>query len=430
MRRKLKLYVLVIILIIIALILALFYDKKVSDNYIGLQKRVPYNIGVQTHLVNGLIDVEEIRDNGFTIVREDILWSRVETEPNKYNFNSTGYDKYNQQLINAGIRPYYILGFSNKLYENNQSVITNYGLQAYMKFVDHVTSRYKNQNNIWEIWNEPNNPNFWAPAFTSVEKYTQLVKMSAEIIKKNDKTGIVVAPALSGLDETSLLWLEEAFKKGLLKYIDAISVHPYRGTPPETVITDYDNLRKLIARYSKRNINIISGEWGYSTAPAFYGKELSQLQQCQYLVRMFLINMYQNIPLSIWYDWKNDGENKDDGEQNFGIREFNSTVTKKAAVGAKTLSTTLTGYQFFKRIDIGNKNDYFLEFHNKNGEEIYVYWSQDNDHQFILPEKIVGNGTMISMLGESTDGYFEKNQLLTISSSPVYLKIKRDIKKS
>jgi polysaccharide biosynthesis protein PslG len=28
--------------------------------------------------------------------------------------------------------------------------------------------------------------------------------------------------------------------------------------------------------------------------------------------------LLNGIPLSIWYDWKNDGRDPDDGEQNFG----------------------------------------------------------------------------------------------------------------
>jgi len=62
-------------------------------------------------------------------------------------------------------------------------------------------------------------------------------------------------------------------------------------------------------------------------------------QQGDYLARSFLVNYSQGIPLSIWYDWKNDGTG-------FG---FTSTtlaqwtaglVLKPAYYKMKTLTTT------------------------------------------------------------------------------------------
>ena len=96
-------------------------------------------------------------------------------------------------------------------------------------------------------------------------------------------------------------------KKDALDYVDAISVHPYREWEPESVTEDYKSLRELIKKYSSKPIPIISGEWGYSTANGWNGLNLSEEQQAAYLVRMLLINQLNHIPISIWYDWKNDG---------------------------------------------------------------------------------------------------------------------------
>ena len=140
-----------------------------------------------------------------------------------------------------------------------------------------------------------------------LNEYSLLLKQTSKTIKKNDPSGIVVAPALAGLSEESLKWLEELFKKDVLDYIDAVSVHPYRSWEPESVAYEYKVLRELIKKYSSKPIPIISGEWGYSTANGWYGLNLSEEQQAAYLVRMFLINKLNNIPISIWYGWENDG---------------------------------------------------------------------------------------------------------------------------
>ena len=40
--------------------------------------------------------------------------------------------------------------------------------------------------------------------------------------------------------------------------------------------------------------------------------------QGDYLARSFLVNLSQGIPLSIWYDWENDGTDPTNPEENFG----------------------------------------------------------------------------------------------------------------
>lgn len=413
-------------LILFFILIFYFIGQEKKSNKSNFTNIIPYNLGIHTHMSESKVDVIGLKNNGFKIVRDDITWSRVEYKPNQYDFENSGYDDYNKELVKSGIRPYYVLGFSNKLYEENNSVITNKGREAYTKFVAKTASRYKNQNIIWEIWNEPNTERFWNPTFTSVEKYTDLVQSAAHAIRKNDPSGVIVAPALAEINQTSLYWLEETFKRGLLNNIDAISIHPYRGTPPETVISDYKLVKSLIAKYTKKDISILSGEWGYSTGLAFYGIQLDQRQQCQYLVRMFLVNLYQEIPVSIWYDWKNDGQNKDDGEQNFGIREFDSSVPKESALGASTLFKMLSGYHYSKRIDLGNSNDYLLEFINKEDQLTYVYWTTEAEHSFLWPNSMPVKGMETSMLGEKTKEIDTiNNNTLWVSNSPMYLKVEK-----
>ena len=55
-----------------------------------------------------------------------------------------------------------------------------------------------------------------------------------------DPNALVVAGATS---QIPFEWLEGCFRKGLLEWIDVLSVHPYRSQPPETVTEDYAELR-------------------------------------------------------------------------------------------------------------------------------------------------------------------------------------------
>ena len=239
-----------------------------------------------------------------------------------------------------------------------------------------------------------------------------------------DASGLVVAPATSTIP---FAWLEDCFKNGLLNGIDALSVHPYRPQAPETVIKDYARLRELMRRYAPqgKEIPILSGEWGYSLVN-WDSTRLSAERQGQYLARMFLVDLYQNVPVSIWYDWKDDGTDPNEREHHFG------TVTsdlkpKEAYLAAKTLASTLAGYAVKERIDVGSDKDFVLRL-VKGTTEAIAFWTMGDDHELILPLK-AGRGTMVDILGHRTDRSWQDGGLrVAISQSPEYLLIEAPIR--
>ncbi|WOD63562.1 glycoside hydrolase family 5 protein [Niallia taxi] len=379
--------------------------------------------GVNIHFRGDPIDIELIEKAGFKYVRTDLNWSAVEKDKQDYDFEETGYDKLTQSLLESKIKPYYILDYSNKLYEERQSIVTEKGREAFGDFVTQATQRYRNNGIIWEIWNEPNG-GFWDPK-PNHEEYALLVKKVSQIIKKNDPSGIVVAPALAYINQDALAWLNEIAKLGAFDYIDAVSVHPYRSTNPETVSGDYLNLRNLISKYTSKNIPIISGEWGYSTGVGWSGLNLTDSQQAEYAVRMFLINKYMNIPISIWYDWKDSGTDPADGNQNFGLRENNLITPKLSYLGLKTVNKTLNGYEFDKRLSTDSDNDYVLVFRNKHDDKIFVCWTTSTEkHEIQLTENIAGN--INSMYGENIGFVKKNNSKINVTTSPIYILQKKE----
>jgi len=387
---------------------------------------VPNGSGVNVHFRGEPRDLDLIADAGFKFIRMDLTWGAVERKKGTYEFKKSGYDALTKGCSKRGIRILYILDYSNRLYESDRSVRTEQGRRAFAAFAEAAAKRYAGKGILWEIWNEPNIKQFWRPR-PSVDDYCKLVEETAPRIKKADPSGLVVAGATSTIPFN---WLQECFKKGLLKWIDVLSVHPYRSQPPETVIKDYARLRELVTRYvpnrdpasrEPKKIPIISGEWGYSNLN-WDKTRLSNDQQAQYLVREFLINLYQDIPVSIWYDWCNDGTNPDEREHNFG------TVThdlkpKAAYLAAKTLASTLKGYRIEKRLDLGSTNDFALKL-TKNGNEALAFWTVGKSHQLSFPLP-PGKGMLINLLGDKTKLSWKTDGLkLTVSQSPQYLLIK------
>jgi len=377
---------------------------------------VPNGFGVNIHFRDEPKDLDLIADAGFKFIRMDLTWSAVERKKGVYEFDKSGYDALTKGCTKRGIRILYILDYSNRLYESDRSVLTEQGRRAFAAFAKAAAARYAGKGILWEIWNEPNIKQFWRPQ-PSIEHYCKLVEATAPGLKEADSTGLVVAPATSTIP---FQWLNDCFNRGLLKWIDALTVHPYRPQHPETVIKDYDKLRKLINSYAPqgKKIHIISGEWGYSLIN-WDKSRLSEQQQAQYLARMFLMNLYQNIPVSIWYDWKDDGSNPNEREHHFGTATYDAKP-KQAYLAAKTLSSTLNGYTVQKRLDLGKQSDFALMLQSGKKEAI-AFWTTLQEHKVTLP---IGpaNATLCSLFGNKIQLSCKNEELkLPISQSPQYL---------
>ncbi|MBW8038519.1 MAG: cellulase family glycosylhydrolase [Planctomycetes bacterium] len=383
---------------------------------------VPNGFGVNIHFRGQPRDLDLIADAGFKFIRMDLTWEAIEKKKGVYDFDKSGYDTLTEGCSKRGIRILYILDYSNRLYESDRSVRTEQGRRAFAAFAEAAAARYSGKGILWEIWNESNIKQFWRPE-PNVDDYCKLVKAAAARLKKADNTGLVVAPATSTIP---FKWLEDCFKAGLLKWINVLSVHPYRPHPPETVIKDYTRLRELMKRYAPdgKDIPIISGEWGYSNIN-WDNTRLSNEQQAQYLAREFLINLYQKIPVSIWYDWKNDGTNPKEREHHFGT-VMHDLKPKLAYLAAKTLSSTLAGFSLDQRLDLGSDKDFAFKL-TKDTKQAIAVWTIGQEHKVTLPIE-AREVRIIHFLGKEENRTIHARKEgglgLTISQNPQYLLIK------
>ena len=204
----------------------------------------------------------------------------------------------------------------------------------------------------------------------------------------------LVAPATS---EIPLEFLNTVFASGLLRYLDAVSVHPYRSykKPPESAVADYRKLRDLIARHApegKKKLPIFSGEWGY----AAHTSGVSREAQAAYLARMQLSNLLDGVRLSVWYDWSDDGTDPKEREHNFGVMTHDLRP-KPAYHAIRTLTRALNGYRIDRRFDVGGRsNDYVLLLVDAKGERKLAAWTLDAPHAVTL-ERLQPTGTVTGL---------------------------------
>ena len=250
---------------------------------------------------------------------------------------------------------------------------------AFANWAAAAVQHFRGRKIIWEIWNEPN-IHFWQPK-PDAPQYAALALATCRAIRAADPQATIVAPATSGLP----WFMETLFKSGALEYLDAVSVHPYRdySKPPESAAADYVKLRELIDHYApaakKDRLPILSGEWGYAT----HVKGLTLEKQAAFAARQQLANLLYNVPLSIWYDWKNDGNDPNEREHNFGT-VLPDLKPKPAYTAIQTMTRELGGYRMMRRHETGNEKDFVLILTGAKEDSKLAAWTTGEPHSITL----------------------------------------------
>ena len=409
---------------IFPLILSLFLT---SFSYTNAEKPsfhspiIPSGLGYNIHFTDAKPgEMEMLADSGASIIRMDFGWNSTERTKGVYDFSA--FERLTNNLEKHKITPLYILDYSNRNYDEGLSPYSEEGRKAFAKWAATAAVHFKGRGIIWEMYNEPN-IHFWKPK-PDPEKYILLALETGKAIREVAPDEIYIGPATSEID---LDFLEKCFKGGLLEYWDAVSVHPYRQKNPETAIPEYAKLRYMIDKYKPngKNIPILSAEWGYSSAWNKYNDVI----QGKMLPRQWMTNLACEVPISIWYDWHDDGTDPKEPEHHFGTtnNEYRRDKTpvyepKPSYIAAKTFIETFRGYKYDKRIWLDNE-EVFVFLLKKENDVKLAAWTTEKESKSIVIPCSPGQFSALSYLGEKLNDYEanENGLEITIFDGPIYL---------
>jgi len=399
---------------------------------------LPAGVGVNIHFTRGHErDLDLIAAANFKFIRMDFSWGAIEQKKGIYDWSA--YDELTANLDRHGLRAYYILDYSNPLYEQKvvakeafsgqiKEVLTSpqhpESIAAFARWAAAAARHFAGRHVIWEIWNEPNIA-FWEPK-PDVNQYIALALATAKAVRAADPDATIFAPASS---ELPWPFLETFLKSGALEFLDGVSVHPYRppSRPPETAAAGFQRLRALIETNTpparKKSIPIISGEWGYSSNV----KGVSLETQAEFIVRQQLSNLLNGVPISIWYDWKNDGGDLNENEHNFGT--VNPDLQPKPAYSAiKTFTHELAGFVIRERFLVATTNDFVLVLTNTAGETKLAAWTLDQPHAITLQLQSAPTKEILAIDGKGQPSKIEilsDSFVLPLNGAPRYVTLGR-----
>jgi len=360
-----------------------------------------------------------ISDLRISWIREEFVWNQI--EPSRGSFDFIFYDRALEEISKhnfnvVGILDYCANWASSAPNEmGNRDKYPPQDLSEWENYVSRVVSRYKDKIKYWQIWNEENIANFWQPA-PSATAYLKILKSSYKTIKKIDPNAQIILGGLSGVDTK---YLKELKNLGAGDWFDILAAHPYRlefVTPPEL-----NGYREDLASLDSEAA--FFGKPGWITEigwPTDNKEGVTEALQADYLSRTYLLALsYPRIKKIFWYDLRDDGEDTNSREQNFGIIKRNYSQ-KPSYQALKTLINILDGANFVAKNKNGENGVFDYRF-TKNNKEIAAIWKIEGTKKIRLktnsPEII-----LINQNGEQKKLFPASGGIeIEISSSPIFV---------
>jgi uncharacterized protein (TIGR03437 family) len=163
-------------------------------------------------------------------------------------------------------------------------------IQDWRNYITAVGQRYKGRIRSYEIWNEPNDPTYYAG---TVPQLVELTRETYQILKAIDPANTVVAPV-----PYEAGYLDQLLLAGMAPYVDAISFHFYTYTAiPEKVGPWIANVRLIMEK------NGVGAMPFWDTEGASGDTTTSEDLGAAYLVRRYLVDLAYGSVHYNWYTW-------------------------------------------------------------------------------------------------------------------------------
>ena len=185
--------------------------------------------------------------------------------------------------------------------------------ELYANFMFRIASRYKGRVHSWEIWNEPDNKDYW---LGTADEYATLVIAAAKRIREADPSSVLVLGGMA--NGPSDFFRTLVSQHHLDRYVDVIAMHAYPESwlngPAELIFQQWvPEMHRLIAEDGSGD-DLWLNEMGYPDyryrnnqasiygTRVFYRYEHTRRYQAAMLFKMEVMALAtQQISLTGWY---------------------------------------------------------------------------------------------------------------------------------
>ena len=195
---------------------------------------------------------------------------------------------------------------------------------AYYAFVRDVVRRYGHGGSYWrshrgvprrplasyQVWNEPNYPPHWGDGPSRARDYASLLRQTARTIRAVDRKAVIATAGLlasSTRGPAGFSYLDDLYAiKGIRKYFDAVSVHPY-AEDTRGVEGELTRIRQVMRRRGDGRTPIWISELGWATGGEnqyFSTTPAGQARRLTSAFRFVVRNRARfGVSRLIWFSW-------------------------------------------------------------------------------------------------------------------------------
>ena len=254
-------------------------------------------------------------------------------------------------------------------------------IQDWRDYITAVGQRYKGRIRNYEIWNEPNDPTYYAG---TVAQLVQLTQEAYTILKSIDPGNTVVAPVPYAAG-----YLDQLLQGGIASSIDVIPFHFYTyALPPETIGPSIANVRLVMAKNGVSNMPF------WDTEGASGDLTVSETQGAAYIVRRYLVDLAYGSARYDWYTWSK-------GSTFCAATEENDPrQLTKTGVAFGILQRWLTGASL-NGVVIDGAGTWQMSFTLAGGTPAMIVWNPSASASFSVPSSL-NAATALDIFGGST----------------------------
>jgi polysaccharide biosynthesis protein PslG len=170
-------------------------------------------------------DIETLKQAGVAVLRVSIGWDGVEPERDRYDF--AFWDTFVAETHAAGIRVIPYVAYTprwNSAGESDHWRRPPRDVGEFGQVMGLLAGRYRGRIDSWEIWNEPDNADFWTG---TAADYARLLKAGAGAVRSAAPNARVVFGGVAGRPEFAAEVLADPAIGSL---VDIVNAHAYFET--------------------------------------------------------------------------------------------------------------------------------------------------------------------------------------------------------
>ncbi len=279
--------------------------------------------------------MQMIQQAGIGWIKQEFEWDQIEFKKGYFyddKFKKSAWQKYDQIVDLAAKYNVKVVARVDRAPEWARPANSNPGAPAknyqdYADFLGEFVKHYKGKISYIQVWNEPNLHDEWLEG-TPVDpkKYTEMLKLAYQAIKKADPTvKVMSAPLAMNVENfpdrrnlSELIYLDEMYQAGAKSFFDILPANGYGlefapDAKPDPKVLNFrrvELLHDIMVKYGDTNKAVWFNEYGWNASPADFApdkliwRRVTEQQQADYTAQGIKYAK-QNWPWAgvvfIWY---------------------------------------------------------------------------------------------------------------------------------